>query len=301
MNILGLYQNGNYHVAIFDNGTKLRYNEEDSMTAEFPESIDCKICNRCDMNCEMCHERSTPDGALADLNNPVLDTLHPFTELAIGGGNPLEHPGLKEFLERMKEKKVICNLTVNLNHFRQYYNELLSLSTNELIHGLGISVQRLKNAHDVDFIKSFPHSVVHVIAGVVDMDTINQLANNNLNLLILGYKDFGRGKDYYNEYCKKVEYNSDMLKLKLAELRDTEAFEAICFDNLAIKQLDVRHLVSEQEWNDLYMGDDGQYTMYIDLVKNEYAVSSTSERHPIPAHASVGDLFRNVKEFGGQK
>ena len=49
-----------------------------------------------------CHEQSGPHGVHGDLNNPLLDTLHPYTELAIGGGNPLEHPDLIPFLQKMK-------------------------------------------------------------------------------------------------------------------------------------------------------------------------------------------------------
>ena len=90
---------------MLEDGTKIRYNPLDHFKPDFPESIDMKICNRCDRGCRMCHECSTPDGALADLNAPFLDTLRPYTELAIGGGNPLEHPGLTEFLMRMKKQK----------------------------------------------------------------------------------------------------------------------------------------------------------------------------------------------------
>ena len=55
-------------------------------------------------------------------------------------------------------------------------------------------------------------------------------------------------------------------------------FKIISFDNLAIKQLDVKRLMSDKEWDEFYMGDDGQFTMYIDLVKEEFAKSSTSPK-----------------------
>ena len=99
MKLLGTYQNGNYTVKIYDNGTKIRENDLDFFEPDTVESMDIKITNSCDKMCPFCHEASTPDGKHGDiLNLPFLDTLHPYTELAIGGGNPLSHPDLIPFL-----------------------------------------------------------------------------------------------------------------------------------------------------------------------------------------------------------
>ena len=97
------YKNGNYNVILnLDNGTKIRETIDPEATAFIPETIesfDCKITNCCDMGCKMCHENSVPNGKHGDLFVPsFLDTLHPYTEIAIGGGNPLEHPDLYKFL-----------------------------------------------------------------------------------------------------------------------------------------------------------------------------------------------------------
>ena len=44
----------------------------------------------------------------------------------------------------------------------------------------------------------------------------------------------------------------------------------------------MRGLLTPKEWELLYNGEDGKYTMYIDLVKKQYARNSYSdERHPI--------------------
>ena len=59
-------------------------------------------------------------------------------------------------------------------------------------------------------------------------------------------------------------------------------FRVISFDNLAIRQLNVKSLMTEDEWNRFYMGDDGGFTMYVDAVREEYAVCSISDnRHKI--------------------
>ena len=98
MELLGQYRNGNYDVLIYEDGTKIRQTEEDSFEPAFSESIDCKITNRCYGQCAFCHENSTPDGDHGDiLNAKFIDTLRPYTEIAIGGGCPLLHPDLGEF------------------------------------------------------------------------------------------------------------------------------------------------------------------------------------------------------------
>ena len=118
MDLLGEYKNGNYVVAIYEDGTKIRYTEHDKFIPEFPESMDVKITNYCDMNCPWCHENSTSNGRHGDiLHADFINSLRPFTEVAIGGGNPLSHPDLPVFLERLKQKNIIANITVNQRHF----------------------------------------------------------------------------------------------------------------------------------------------------------------------------------------
>ena len=62
MKLLGEYQNGNYSVKIYDDGTKIRENDFNFFEPEYPESMDMKITNACDMMCPFCHEASVPNG-----------------------------------------------------------------------------------------------------------------------------------------------------------------------------------------------------------------------------------------------
>ena len=49
------YKNGNYFVTIdLDTGTKVRSNDLDFFEPEYPESMDVKITNCCDMGCKFC-------------------------------------------------------------------------------------------------------------------------------------------------------------------------------------------------------------------------------------------------------
>lgn len=277
MKPIGSYKNGNYTVTLFDDGTKVRSNDLDNFEPVKPESIDIKITNRCNMGCPMCHEDSTSSGDHADLSLvPFLDTLLPYTELAIGGGNPLEHPHLIDFLTLCTQKKLIANMTVHQKHFMDNQDEIQRLVGSGLIHGLGISVTKVDNAL-IEAMNHYPNAVIHAINGVISMDEIRKLYGKNLKVLILGYKDFRRGiKAHSTTTDERMQAMYDELPKMISN------FSTVSFDNLAIRQLDVKRLLSNDEWAKFYMGDDGQFTMYVDMVKREFAKSSTSEkRYPI--------------------
>lgn len=289
------YQNGNYTVTIdTQNGTKIRENDLDFFRADFPESMDIKICNKCDMGCPQCHENSTPDGKCGDImSESFIDKLHPYTELAIGGGNPLEHPSLVPFLEKCKRLELIPSMTVHQLHFMKYKNFLKALVDNKLIYGLGISLVSVTDEF-IEAVKQFPNAVIHVINGIVHPVQLKALAHNNLKILILGYKEFRRGEIMYKTQGDVIEEVKSMLYKDLPKIIEENWFDVVSFDNLAIKQLDAQRLMSVEDWEQFYMGDDGSATMYVDMVNREFAKSSTStERYPI--EDDIVTMFEKIR------
>lgn len=289
--LLAHYRNGNTTVSIFEDGTKIR-EYEDIPTPYFPESLDIKITNYCDMGCKFCHESSTVKGKHADLEKlkEVLISLPAGVELAIGGGNPLDHPDLLEFLIWCQFKGLICNMTVNQMHLKKHFATIETLLEEDLIKGLGISI----NGDDFEKIKelkSLSNNIVyHVIAGVHDisiLDTLNEL--DNCKVLILGYKTFGRGGLYLNS---KVTEN--ILKWK-NNLKPYLGKFLISFDNLALEQLNVESMIDPERWNQCYMGDDFTFTMYIDAVEQKYAPTSRSDKRISFNKMSLFEYFINYR------
>ena len=301
MKILGSYKNNDYTCTMFSDGTKIRWNDKDSFNPVKPESIDLKITNRCDMACSMCHENSTPDGKHGDiLNLPFIDTMFPYSEVAIGGGNPLTHPDLIEFLEHLKERKILASMTVNQMHFMHNIDFLKELTDKKLIYGLGISYIGGRHKNCIEAIKQFPNAVVHVINGIVHMDSLEALANNDLKILVLGYKDFRRGKVLYDECGEQIECLKSQFYDMLPKIVNDGWFKCISFDNLAIKQLEPKRLMSEEDWSQFYMGSDGEYTMYVDAVNRQFAKSSVStERYDLMD--DIADMFKIVKDDANGK
>ena len=295
--ILGEYDNGNYHVTIYEDGTKVRETFDENATefvAEYPECMDVKITNRCDKNCSWCHENSTPDGEHGEiLTAKFWDTLKPYTEIAIGGGNTLEHPDLVTFLLKLKKLNLIPNMTVNQRHFMENWAFLKFLCEEKLIYGLGISLVE-PTYEFVEKVKEFPNAVIHIINGVVKQEQLKALANNDLKVLILGYKEFRRGVTYLDANRVKVEMNKMYLYDYLPDMLNE--FKVVSFDNLALEQLEVKRLLTEEEWNEFYMGSDGKYTMYIDLVKEKFALCSVAEER-FDLLDDIKPMFEKVKSL----
>lgn len=290
MKLLGKYKNGNYFVRLYDDGTKIRENDLDFFECDTVESMDIKITNKCDRNCKMCHENSTVDGKHADiLSYSFLDQLHPYCELAIGGGNPLEHPDLEIFLQKCKQRKHIPNMTINQVHFEKEFDRIKQYCDEKLIYGLGVSLVKV-TPEFIEKIKQIPTAVIHVINGLVSREDLIALAHNNLKILILGYKEVRRGKQLYSINSNEIEMKKQILKELLPMIKDGLWFKVISFDNLALKQLEVQKLLSQEEWDRFYMGDDGldgqqtSATFFCDLVERKFAKNSCAseeERYPL--------------------
>lgn len=300
--LIGDYINGNYGVEIYDDGTRIKetLNPDDTeFISDFPDSCDMKITNQCNMGCTMCHEDSTINGkhALQLLSHPVIANLHPYTELAIGGGNPLSHPQLVEFLEILKEKKVIANITINYKHFIENLSTINYLVVRGLIKGIGISANTIDNEL-ISILENYPNVVLHTINGLIQPEEFQKLYDKKVKVLILGYKEFRKGKILYEKNKENIDKNKDWMYNHLADF--IKKFRVISFDELALKQLDVKRVVGKNEWDLYYQGGDGQSTMYVDMVEEIFARSSISnKRYNLNSIKSLDEALKIIQEEDG--
>ena len=282
MNLLHEYDNGNCHVQLFDDGTKIREYDGDPQPV-FPESIDLKLTNKCDLNCTFCHEEATADGAHANIDwlRRILYELPAGVEIALGGGNPLVYPNLADLLLSMKTHGLVMNMTVNAKHLMPYHTDLLQYRERlGWITALGISYA--SGCDDAIREASDNNTVVHFIAGVHRIEDLERL--NPQKALILGYKQHGRGKGH--------EVDQSDWRDRIAALMTQHA---LAFDNLALVQLNIKNKIDPAIWDKHYMGDDGTFTMYVDAVKQQFAKSSISPRYDA-AGLSLYELFAWVRQ-----
>ena len=240
-----------------------------------------------------CYEGCTANGKHGDLfKYPFINTLHAYTELALNG-NDLDHPDIEKFLEFLKEKKVFANITVNQNQFFANYDRIKDWQEKKMVYGIGVSLQ---NATDelIEKMNSIPNTVLHTIVGILSEDDIMKLKDHNIKILLLGYKQLQRGVNYLNSHNDEVNNNKQYVYDNLSDI--TNWFKVVSFDNLAIEQLDVKRIVPENEWEEFYMGDDGGYTFYIDMVKGEFSKNSIAQdRYPI-GEKTIDEMFQFIQE-----
>ena len=294
MKILNKYKNGNVTITLYDDGTKIQeWDDNETPQPEFPVSIDVKITNYCDLGCQFCHEMSTKEGKHCNLDKlkEVLDNLPAGTELSFGGGNALDHPDILDLLIYCKLKGFVSNMTVNSLHLRKFNTTLNAKINSKLIYGLGISILDSFDLDKINLIQNKNNVVYHVIAGVNNISILDKIKESSVNkVLVLGYKEVGRGKDYFSDSVidKKKEWRENIHKY-IGKL-------GISLDNLAISQLDIKRFFPENKWKNMYMGEEGQFTMYIDAVKEEYSTSSThKERFKIDG--KIDKLFKKIREI----
>ncbi len=287
MKILRKYKNGNYKVMLLEDGTKIRFNNLDNLTPAFAESMDVKLTDKCSVGCIFCYENSSPNGKHSDIMNQAwIQSVHPYTELAING-NDMDHPKLEEFLKFMKEKKVIVSMTLNLKQFLKNIDKVDRYVNEKLIYGLGISIPGCFDGNAdtdkiFDTIAKYDNAVLHLINGIISPEFITQYQDklSKCKILILGYKNVGRGIAYRQNADEYVTRNIEWLKQNFIDMQKSGKFKLVSFDNLAIEQLELEKQIKEHpelglNWENLYMGDDGDYSFYIDAVNKTFSLNST--------------------------
>lgn len=267
------YKNGDCRVLIKPDGTKYRTGNNPRL----PESVDLKVTDYCDANCAWCHEKSTTRGkhAAPFFICSILNELIPGSEIAIGGGNPLDYPFLKEVIQYARARNIYASVTVNYRHLYQLPNNLTNA-------GLGISVPLSGNLPNDIYRVYSDNTVFHLIVGLHKPRILTKLRDQfgSPKILLLGYKRFGRGVNIIPQLdeWQRVDFGTN-----------------ISFDNLAIEQLRLKERIPQKIFDRHFMGKDGSYTMYIDAVRQEYATSSTSQRIPCST-LSLEQMFSDVRQ-----
>lgn len=293
MKILSSYNNGNCLVELFEDGTKI-VSYEDEPQYDFPNNLDIKITNYCDLGCKFCFESSTRSGVHGDLDELFnkLSHLPSGVEIAIGGGNPLSHPDLKDFLIRCKSAGWIVNITVNQGHLKSFWDDITSLIDQDLVKGIGLSITS-KNFSYVKLLKEkTKHVIYHLIAGVHHPNIIDEILefDQSPKLLILGYKKFGFGNNFYS---KNVDDLIDQWRMYIPKYFEKGI---VSFDNLGIEQLKIKRFLTEEGWDKYFFGQDFTFSFYVDAVEKKFSPTSRSEERIGWNDTNIMDYIKTFSE-----
>lgn len=315
------YFNGNYFVELHNRGTKIKraLRKGEEFSPEFPDSIDLKITDKCNIGCKFCHESSTTAGKKFNLANTIqlLDKLPKCgIEVAIGGGDVLTCPtelGLlvdwlikNNFAPRLtlNYQSLVCWLNIRKDSaivesilYNMSSNGAIGISLTDIPKDFEKFLDSMYNYVDRDSL------VFHIIAGIFPPDKILELKEIVKNksyfaakILILGYKSFGRAQGTtvdlvdWKKSIKQIIYD---LRTNNAGVREDEVI--LGFDNLALEQLDIESSLFKEDWARLYNGDEFTSSMYVDAVEETFAPTSRSpltERESWSGYTSIVDYFK---------
>ena len=307
------YFNGNYYVIRREGYLeKIAMRNGEDLIADFPDSIDLKVTNKCSHGCPFCHESSVPNGKSFDLDRTIkiLSQLpEKPIEIAIGGGNIMEDiDKVKDLLEWInKNTPWLSRATVNIQDVR-------NLATGAVINGIGavgISINSVEDYKELkkffleDIMSPFPprypfYTTIHVILGIFPENLIGdliQFAKDEMSvickpsILFLGYKSWGRGEMMY----PKEESINKIREIIRSIILQGEPDVPIVFDNLAIEQLKLREIIPDIVWEHTYLGDEGSCSMYIDAVNGEFARNSRYPERVSWDKVNLLDYFKSLR------
>ncbi len=146
MKKLSDYFNGNVHVQLFSDGTRILETDDNYFDFQYPLNIDMTITNKCSVACDYCYLNCRPGGKFADLLSvKFFDTLLKGTELAINL-NDCDHPQLYRFLERMQDRGIFVNGTVSQEQFMKNKELLREYCDAKLLWGWSQSLRLIASS-----------------------------------------------------------------------------------------------------------------------------------------------------------
>ncbi len=264
---------GDYHfLADPETGITFRWGktfDENPLFAPVPELADISISNRCTKGCSFCYKDSTPDGKMMTVDEycQVLDSMSSpengtVFQVAIGGGEPLEHPDFLEIVEETANRGIVLNFTTN--------GRLLTPDVFTAIRGKvgavaisAASIIDLKHIipllEDSNGIKVNLHYILSNDSIQEAIDMVNGEYNNQLSginaVVFLTYKPAGRGAD--NAVLRKGTQTDIFIKaIKLPKISCKIGFDA-CFVPMLMRNHAVR-----KDLVDVCEG--GFFSVYID-------------------------------------
>lgn len=272
--------------------------------ATFPELVDIKITDHCTIGCPFCYQDSTPVGEHASLNYIIslaraLRNGEVF-EVALGGGEPTDHPKLSSIIRIFSDEGIVPNITTRrpewfLSHLEAY----------ERLGAMAVSVDGVEGARRaLRTFKQFPQGsydnptvkTLQVIDRVVDaralrgiMEAISE-AQTYTGVTILGYKEVGRGGDYALRVPRKSDWIS-VWEDHPWRIRIDTAIARQYADEIAASKVE----------ESSYHSSEGAWSCYVDAVAKTIAPSSYSTE---PAMSFEDPSFLKAKfaelnvEFG---
>lgn len=256
-------------------GLKIRLTFKDGVApyvkASAPELVDLKITDFCPFGCTYCFQDSTTAGTHA-VTSEITSIAYCLREVgvfevAIGGGEPTLHPDFAQILRTFAGLNITPNFTTR--NMKWTTNPEILAAVKETNGRIGVSVD-----HPTSVIEAVGVAALHGLSDRLHLHHVMGIGYNfeammdafldhGSSVLLLGFKDVGRGKTYrdksYDNWLeivrkKKYQYMRIGIDTKLAQ-----QFK---------KQLEAGFPKELITW------EEGKFSMYIDAVRKMIGPSS---------------------------
>lgn len=288
---------GDYHfVTDARTGVTMRWGktiQDNPAFAPVPELADISISNHCTKGCDFCYRSSSNNHEWMSVDDycHVLDSMcHPqygnVFQVALGGGEPLEHPDFIRIIEETVRREIVPNFTTNGLHL----TDGICNRIQGKVGAVALSVTSIEEI-DVEKVKMLHYygieTNIHFVLSSENIEEATNIAigqyNQSLNdvnaVIFLTYKPAGRGDAKgVLQRCEKLEKfveaigNKDLKRPKMG-------FDA-CFVPMLLSRAVVSPVLVD-------CCEGGFFSVYVDHKKN---VS--------PCSFSVGKDSYSLDEYG---
>lgn len=248
------------------------------MKTSFPYLVDISITEACPFGCEFCYTSSTKAGKHAEpyTLSYLADSLAGANtfEVVFGGGEPTLHPHISRIVHAFKSRKFSVGITTR-NYNWHKLNTFASTIAN--VDSLAISVNSVADCEAarelVEAINAAPGGCRVYFQNILQLtswDKFNEFLNhckyNYYRVTLLGYKDFGFGKNQ-----KPYDLPDDWIEQIKSKNMRTLGVDSI------IAQKHGADLIAAGVADKYLVGKEGESTCYIDAVKQIMKPSSFTE------------------------
>ena len=236
---------GHGYKAIFDEKTGYtirtgKHGQNSFWKANGPELLDISITNYCEKECDFCYRKSDQNGKHMnlDLYERILESAKAagVFQIALGGGNPNQHPQFIDILRMTREYGIVPSYTTNgVGMTEDIYD-----ATKKYGGALAVSWYYPYDDAKKVIEKSYIFGIPVNIHFVLDADNINQARDllkeeclDYVNAIIfLNYKPVGNRK---RNILKKGKMISDLIDELLQSNRCQIGFDSCMISHLVEK------------------------------------------------------------------
>lgn len=194
--------------------------EEDGYPEPFwsedgPELLDVSITNYCERGCTFCYRQSNRKGkhiSFCDLEKIVDEAKQcGVLQIALGGGNPNQHPQFIEILQCIRENGIVPSYTSNGDGL----NDEILQATKMFCGAMAISLYPPYDIFEALTTRILSYGIKLNLHAILKSDTIDILTKwlneppswfSNINaLIVLNYKPIASGADFIVKDRQKLQ------------------------------------------------------------------------------------------------